>query len=207
MKSMYSLMLSEAVVNEIDALARKNGKTRSALVNEILAEYVSFVTPEKRINDIFVEVERLFSAIGLPVNRVGRENVLSVKRELEYPYRPTVSYEVELLRVPTNDRFGALRVGYRTTSIKLLSFLLAFFDEIERVEEEYGRGRGIDYEISNGCWTRDLLIPRVNVDLGRAITDYVDFLDRQMKRCLAQGSIYGLDEAYIEYKNRVKTII
>ena len=59
-KAMYSLMLSEKVVEEIDRLAEKEGTNRSNLVNQILAEYVSVITPEKRISDIFDKIESLF---------------------------------------------------------------------------------------------------------------------------------------------------
>ena len=37
-KSMYSLMLSEDVVNEIDKLAREQSTNRSNLINQILAD-------------------------------------------------------------------------------------------------------------------------------------------------------------------------
>ena len=52
-KTLYSLMLSEDVVHEVDLLAHKLGTNRSNLINQILAEYVDMVTPERRINDIF----------------------------------------------------------------------------------------------------------------------------------------------------------
>ena len=207
MKNMYSLMLSEAVVREVDALAQKRGQTRSALVNEILADYLSLVTPEKRINNIFGEVERLFSALGLPVTRVDRANTLAVRRELEFPYRPTINYEVELLRSVNDGTFGVLRVGYRTTSMKLLSFLYAFFGEVERVERLYGKGDKIGYETTGACWSRTLTLPSTSADLGQAITDYVQFLDAQMKRALASGVISGLDEAYINHRRMGKLII
>ena len=45
-KSMYSLMLSEQVVEAIDRLALEQNTNRSRLINEILADYLSFVTPE-----------------------------------------------------------------------------------------------------------------------------------------------------------------
>ena len=48
-KNMYSLMLSEGVVRAVDALAAKQGTNRSNLVNQILAEHLSLVTPEKHV--------------------------------------------------------------------------------------------------------------------------------------------------------------
>ena len=50
-KSMYSLMLSEQVVEAIDRLALEQNTNRSRLINEILADYLSLVTPEKHIAD------------------------------------------------------------------------------------------------------------------------------------------------------------
>ena len=52
-KNMYSLMLAEEVIREIDKLAEQNNTNRSNLVNQILAEYVSLTTPEKHIQNIF----------------------------------------------------------------------------------------------------------------------------------------------------------
>ena len=52
-KNMYSLMLAEDVIRAIDDLAEEKGTNRSNLVNQILAEYVSLKTPEKRVQNIF----------------------------------------------------------------------------------------------------------------------------------------------------------
>ena len=58
-KSLYSLMLMDEVVSEIDKLALRQGTNRSNLVNQILAEYVSVSTPEKQIDSIFRRMEEL----------------------------------------------------------------------------------------------------------------------------------------------------
>ena len=60
-KNLYSLTLSDDVVREVDALAHRMGTNRSALVNQILAEYVSVPTPERRWNDIFEAIEELMT--------------------------------------------------------------------------------------------------------------------------------------------------
>ena len=60
-KTLYSLMLNEEVVREVDALAHRLGTSRSNLINQILAEYVNYTTPERRINDIFSALEQLIS--------------------------------------------------------------------------------------------------------------------------------------------------
>ena len=60
-KSLYSLMLMDDVVKEVDKLALRAGTSRSNLVNQILAEYVSVSTPEKQIDSIFRSMEELLS--------------------------------------------------------------------------------------------------------------------------------------------------
>ena len=56
-KMLYSLMLNDDVVREIDILAHRSGTNRSNFINQILADYVNLTTPEKRVNDIFKAIE------------------------------------------------------------------------------------------------------------------------------------------------------
>ena len=51
-KTLYSLVLNDEVVREVDALAHRMGTNRSNLINQILAEYVNYTTPEQRINEV-----------------------------------------------------------------------------------------------------------------------------------------------------------
>ncbi len=54
-------MLNDEVVREVDALAHRLGTNRSALINQILAEYVNYTTPERRINDVLSTIEQLMA--------------------------------------------------------------------------------------------------------------------------------------------------
>ena len=96
-KNLYSLTLSDDVVREVDALAHRMGTNRSALVNQILAEYVSVPTPERRWNDIFEAIEELMTHTRelVPFFAPG-SSTMSLKSSLSYKYRPTVKYEVDL---------------------------------------------------------------------------------------------------------------
>ncbi len=60
-KTLYSLMLNDEVVREVDALAHRMGTSRSSLINQILAEYVNYTTPERRINDVLSAIEQLMT--------------------------------------------------------------------------------------------------------------------------------------------------
>ena len=60
-KTLYSLMLNDEVVREVDAMAHRMGTNRSSLINQILAEYVGYTTPERRINDVLSTIQQLLS--------------------------------------------------------------------------------------------------------------------------------------------------
>ena len=60
-KSVYSLVLMDNVVGEVDKLAYEMGTSRSNLINQILAEYVNYTTPERRINDVLSTIQQLMS--------------------------------------------------------------------------------------------------------------------------------------------------
>ena len=98
-KTLYSHMLSDEVVREVDALAHRMGTNRSNLINQILADYVSVTTPERRINDIFRAVEQMLAPSRELVPFFAPNALtMSLKSSLEYKYRPTVKYEVQLFR-------------------------------------------------------------------------------------------------------------
>ena len=54
-KSVYSLVLMDNVVSEVDKMAYEMGTSRSNLINQILAEYVRYTTPEMRMRAVFEE--------------------------------------------------------------------------------------------------------------------------------------------------------
>ena len=57
---------------------------------------------------------------------------MSLKSSLEYKYRPTVKYEVELCR-GDSDSLGELTVIFRTQSASLIRSMTEFF----RISEEH----------------------------------------------------------------------
>ena len=90
-------MLSDEVVREADRLAHQKGTNRSNLINQILAEYFGLVTPQRRINDVFQAIEEAGASYGQLVPFFTPNDLtMSLKSSLEYKYRPTVKYEVEL---------------------------------------------------------------------------------------------------------------
>ncbi len=56
-KSIYSLVLMDEVVEAVDRMAYAMHTSRSNLINQILAEHLSCVTPEMRMQEIFARME------------------------------------------------------------------------------------------------------------------------------------------------------
>ena len=134
-KTLYSLMLSDDVMREIDLLAHRLGTNRSSLVNRILAEHVSVRTPEQQANDIFSGIERLLAAsrelVPLFAPNAGR---VAVRSSLEYKYHPTIRYDVELASgFMPGEPIGTLSVNFRTQSHGLLELLGRFFRCLKRI--------------------------------------------------------------------------
>ncbi|MGI6743726.1 MAG: hypothetical protein ACOX4O_08720 [Eubacteriales bacterium] len=209
-KSMYSLMLSDGVVAEIDRIASQNGMSRSALVDGILADYASLMTPEKRIAKIFEQLEAFINGdtsalLGDRRSEFGEmpditpyfvpnQLTMSLKSSLEYKYRPTIRYEVQMYRSPVKNEVGELSVIYRTQSSELLSAVTGFFRLWQRLESAYitpGEGYEISWSASGGKFSRGLYLRRgydyTNEQIGTEIGEYIRMLDTIMKKYLSQG--------------------
>ena len=88
MKNVYSIVLSSDIVEKIDRLAYDN---RSNMINQILAEYVSYTTPEKRFREIFQHMQDMLEG-GTFKMLEPSDTMFSLRSALAYKYNPTVKY-------------------------------------------------------------------------------------------------------------------
>jgi len=192
-------MLSDDVVREIDILAHRLGTNRSSLVNQILAEHVSLTTPEQRINEIFSALDKIMSPSRdiVPFFEPNTPT-MSLKSCLEYKYRPTVRYEVELFSSPRNGAVGTLSVIFRTQSVSLLDAMASFFRLWKKIEDSYLAPRmgERDYALYDGKFIRSIAYydSMTSDALAKGISDYVTLFDTLMKRYIA-GAIDADDVA------------
>lgn len=184
-KSIYSLVLSDAVVDAVDALARGAGLSRSAMINSILAERVAFVTPEMRLRGILDSLARsMTDAFMLSEKPTG--STLVCRTSLKYRYKPTVKYSVEIYS-ENGWRAGELRVSFRSQNARLIGDLTEFFKCWAALEQKFIADKisgDILYTIQDGRFTRTLNMPRGEVtgdELGTAVADYMAMLDGAMK--------------------------
>ncbi len=192
-KSLYSLILSDEVVARIDRLATRQGTNRSQLVNRILAEYCSLVTPEKRIETVFDAVTRLMETDGeLAPYFTPNQPAMFLKTSLEYRYRPSVRYDIRLYPQPVGDRIGELTVAFRTTSEELLALADRYFRLRIEAETRAAPENPPAFSLSPGKLVRSIGIPpegpegTTPEELAERISDYVRRFDRDMKLYIKQ---------------------
>ncbi len=187
-KSVYSLVLSDDVIEVIDRLAYGKGTSRSALINEILAEAVSYTTPEKRMNDIFGAIESLMKSTAFQIQPQPSDAMLSIRSALKYKYKPVIRYSLELHR-GFDKTIGQLRVSFRTQSENLKSDLTEFLKLWAELENKYivkFFPEGISYTIDDGRFIRTFRLPeaiehRSNDEIAKAISEYIKMFDEILK--------------------------
>ena len=202
-KTLYSLMLNDEVVHEVDLLAHRLGTNRSALINRILAEYVNYTTPERRINDVFSAIEQLMGP-GSDLVPFFAPNTysMSLKSSLEYKYRPTVKYEVQLFR-GEQENIGELSVVFRTQSTALISVMTEFFRLWKGIEDAHLApliGQKQHYALYDGRFTRSISAPDRDCttdQLASALSEYIKLFDRLMKAYVSgRLSAHEVEAAY-----------
>lgn len=209
-KTLYSLMLNDEVVREVDILAHRMGTNRSALINQILAEYVDYTTPERRINDILSTVDQLMRSSRELVPFFSPNSFsMSLKSSLEFKYRPTVKYEVELYR-GAEDSIGQLTVLFRTQSDFLIRGMTDFFRLWKQIEDAHLApltGMRADYALFDGKFIRSLSAPDKDCssqELASALSEYIQLFDRLLKAYLG-GRLDGHDVEAAYYSHMINS--
>ena len=199
-------MLNDEVVREVDALAHRLGTNRSNLINEILAEYVNYTTPERRINDILSTIQELMQPSGDLIPFFSPHSYsLSLKSSLEYKYRPTIKYEVELYK-GSGDTIGALSVLFRTQSPALIDAMTDYFRLWKSIEDAHLAPRlnaKIDYALYDGKFVRTITVPDKNCssdELASSLAEYIRLFDKMMKGWLTgRYDAHAIEAAYYSY--------
>ncbi|MBR1443012.1 MAG: hypothetical protein IJ583_05705 [Firmicutes bacterium] len=222
-KSVYSIVLSDDVVSAIDDMAYQMGTNRSNLINQILAERVSYITPEKRasvilknikeniLNNDLEKVFQLLSSQG--------DSSIMLKSAFKYKYNPSVKYSVALNGKKVGI-IGEMKLTLRTQNEMLLSKFSEFISLWVSLEKKYlsdALPLDINYSISPGRYSRELLLLKESENeetIGRDIAKYIRDFDRIMKLYFSYSGnkeIMTSDISNIieeEYKKRLnKTLI
>jgi hypothetical protein len=198
-KSVYSLVLSDEIVQEIDRLAFEAGASRSAMVNQILADSVRYTTPEKRMREVFSAIEQMLIGSVFEPQLQPSDSMFSLRSALDYKYNPSVRYSVELYRNAL-PMLGELRVSIRSQNSALVLALLQFFKLWTRIETAYiGR---VECAIEDGRYVRKLRLSEhtqpTNEQIGEGIAGYINLLDSAMKLYFQNSNEPALAMANVE---------
>lgn len=178
-KSVYSLVLSDDVIAAVDRAAYQNGLSRSAMINRILAQAVSYTTPEQRMSEIFAQVERLLNGEVFQSLSQPSDSMMSLRSALAYKYNPNVRYSVELY--PDRPGEGELRVSLRSQSSALILYLGQFFRLWAKIEQAYVGGA--DCVIQDGKYARRLKLPARLSDReqGAVLAGYIRAMEQGLR--------------------------
>lgn len=198
-RSVYSLVLMDRVVNEIDRLAYEKSTSRSNLINQILAEYVSLVTPEKMREDTFLQIQDLMGDVGQFRVQPSGEGMLLLKSVIKYRYNPSIRYSVRLNR-DKEPHVGKLTAVFRTQNKELLETVSEFFKLWMSLEESFAAKHFPEGEvfavIEEGKYLREFVCPTNESSVQQiagAITNYINVFDCALKAYFNKG-IYAKDE-------------
>ena len=182
-KSVYSLVLMDDVIKAVDSEAYRLGTSRSNLINQILAAHLSCTTPEMRMQEIFSSLSDLIGT-RFSIQQQRSASLMTLRTALDYKYRPTINYKVELERAP-GDHLGTLRVHIRTQNSSLIAMFNGFFAYRAKLEAAALAARGYaDYicSLTDGSFSRKLVNSGLGPEqTGEAISRYLTDLNSSIQ--------------------------
>jgi len=193
-KSIYSLVLNDELISMLDKVAHKKGMSRSNMINTLIADYLSYETPEKRMQYIFKHMESLIAdSQSLKFLPSTSSSLVSICSAISFRYNPTVRYCIEMLP-DQSDCIAELKVYLRSTNLQLIMALNDFFGLFSRLEQKYlGQTQSA---IVDGRFVRRLYLkPDVIIDnmtLGDALVNYVKTLDDLLNMYFSDLSANGV---------------
>ena len=194
-KNIYSLVLSENVIAAVDHLAYERHTNRSNLINQILAEYVSYETPEKRMQNVFERMQALLGSAFQPLESTS-PTMLTLRSALSYKYNPTVRYQVELYRMP-QVAIGELKVSMRTQNATLSLLVMQFFKLWIKIEKAHHPDSVAT--VTDGRFIKRFVTETMDSEsVAEGISAYVDAFDHALKTFFCYLDQPEIAEAYVE---------
>lgn len=199
-KAVYSLVLSEDVVEAVDRMAYARGTSRSNLINQLLAEAVGYVTPERRMAEILRTLSEQMTGF-FQLQEQATDGMLTIRSPLRYRYKPTIRYRVELYRQPEHA-IGVMHASFRTQNQSLINEAESFFEIWSQLECANGLCAPDDYKVADGCWDRRFRIKAGQEasaqEIGAAIGQYIKRVDAALKSYFASLPDHNAAKAAVE---------
>lgn len=133
-KSIISLVLSDATIAKVDRECARTGKSRSQMIDDLLARHYGIDLPSIRFSEIVGLLnERMAMLHTVSVLQDVADNAVEFRTALTYRYQPKILFQIQF---SMSDQLltATLRITTRTTSSALLSLLKDFFIRMDAVE-------------------------------------------------------------------------
>lgn len=204
-KSVYSVVLSDEVIRLVDNVALKSGKSRSTMINEILADYVGVSTSKQRVDEILAVVTEAF----VPHQRMRvlkrQESTIDFLSALDYRYNPRVTYSVEFFT--GGESTCRLKIAMRTTNIELISLLNEFFADYIKLETHYSGKDNFSVIDGKLYRTLDFKDYKTSTEIALKISEYVNNIDtlinHYVQDCLIEKQKENLISRYLKIKDSI----
>ncbi len=204
-KSVYSMLLSDEVIEKVDAIALKNGLSRSQVVNNCLADYLGVKLTKSIIDELIASLTNAICDHNRM--RIARRQTYAVDyySAVNYKYSPRVTYSVDFIE---SGQAGELKISLRSTSQELAQIFSNFFNDFISVEKSVNPN--VSFYIEDGKLIRRLDFSKISSleELSFAITEYVKILDMLLNKYVYEFSSglqsESLERSYFGLKDRIK---
>lgn len=191
-KQIYSLVLSEQVIEKVDREALIRGGNRSQIINDILCKSFGVWTPDLKMNrvmDLMSETLRELETLQMVSATHG--NTLQLRTTVSYKYKPKLKYVIEMSG-KSHPVMANLKVYSRTTSEPFLQCLVMFFGYLSDFEETVFGSIGhrevssTGYTYEDNRFIKQFMCDWTTTDveaeaIAGYLTSYIQFLDEGLK--------------------------
>lgn len=191
-KQVYSLVLSDQVIEKIDREAMVRGSNRSQIINDILCQQFGVWTPDLKMNRVMdIMAERLGLVESMQMVSASRGNTLQLRTTVSYKYKPKLKYVIEMSG-KVQPVLAQLKIYSRTTSEPFLQGLVMFFGYLSEFEESIAsnialrqvRSSGYSFEDNKFVKAFECDWTRTDVEaeaIAAYLCSYIQFLDEAIK--------------------------
>lgn len=191
-KQIYSLVLSDQVIEKIDREALIKGSNRSQIINDLLCQNLGIWTPDLKMNRVMdLMTETLREIETMQMVSASHGNTIQLRTSVAYKYNPKLKYVVEMSG-KAHPTMAVLKIYSRTTSELFLQALVMFFGYLNDFEERIEASINLREVVSKGYlfeekrFVKEIQCDWVTKDVEAEaiaiyLSNYIQFLDESIK--------------------------
>lgn len=191
-KQIYSLVLSDQVIEKVDREALVKGSNRSQIINDMLCQTFGIWTPDLKMNRVMdLMSETLGEIETMQMVSASHGNTLQLRTTVAYKYNPKLKYVIEMSG-KSRPTMAVLKIYSRTTSELFLQSLVMFFGYLNDFEERIEASINFRQVLSKGyAFDEKRFVKEIQCDwttkdveaeaIARYLSNYILFLDESLK--------------------------